>query len=85
MPKSIQYEDKIREDLGLMFLTGVSTRCLSLISQRILGRRLSHTEVSKESQSLTEGVERWRSRDLLVNANLPFYKEILENEFTQKS
>jgi putative transposase len=64
LPRSKQYEDQIREDLGLLFLTGVSTRTLSLISNRLVGRSLSHEEVSEANRSLTEGVEKWRNRDL---------------------
>ncbi len=64
IPKSKQYEDRIREDLSLMFLSGVSTRTLSLITTRLVGRKLSHSEVSKANQSLTEGIEKWRNRDL---------------------
>src|SRR3989339_112398 len=55
LPRSRQYEDQIREDMGLMFLTGVSTRTLSLISHRLLGRSLSHNEVSKANLAVTEG------------------------------
>ena len=64
IPKSKQYEDRIREDLSLIFLSGVSTRTLSLITTRLVGRKLSHAEVSKANQSLTEGIEKWRNRDL---------------------
>lgn len=64
LPRSRQYEDQIREDMGLMYLTGVSTRTLGLISHRLLGRSLSHNEVSKANLALTEGVEKWRNRDL---------------------
>lgn len=64
LPRSKQYEDQIREDLGLLFLTGVSTRTLSLISNRLVGRSLSHEEVSEANRALTEGVEKWRNRDL---------------------
>ncbi len=64
LPRSRQYEDQIREDMGLMYLTGVSTRTLSLISHRLLGRSLSHNEVSKANLALTDGVEKWRNRDL---------------------
>lgn len=66
LPRSKQYEDQIREDLGLLYLTGVSTRTLSLISNRLVGRSLSHEEVSEANRSLTEGVEKWRNRDLSV-------------------
>jgi putative transposase len=64
LPRSKQYEDAIREDLSLMFLSGVSTRTLSLISRRLIGRSLSHEEVSKANRELTEAIERWRTRDL---------------------
>ena len=64
LPRSKQYEDAIRQDLSLMFLSGVSTRTLSLISRRLVGRSLSHEEVSKANRELTEAIERWRTRDL---------------------
>ncbi len=64
LPRSRQYKDQIREDLCLMFLTGVSTRTLSLITNRLVGRSLSHEKISKANLTLTEGVEKWRNRDL---------------------
>jgi putative transposase len=47
-----------------MYLTGISTRSLSLISRRLIGRNISHQEISKANKELTEAVERWRNRDL---------------------
>ena len=64
LPRSKQYEDALREDMSIMFLAGVSTRTLSLISERLLGRKISAGEVSKVSSQLTEAVETWRERDL---------------------
>lgn len=64
IPKSIQYEDELRQELSMMFFTGVSTRSLSMISERLIGRRISHAEVSNANKSLIEAVERWRNRDL---------------------
>jgi putative transposase len=64
IPRSKQYEDSLREDLCAMFLAGVSTRTLALLSERLIGRRISAGEVSKVSKELTESVERWRERDL---------------------
>lgn len=64
LPARKQYEDALREDLSLMFLSGISTRTLSLISNRLIGRAISHEEVSKANRELTEAVERWRTRDL---------------------
>jgi putative transposase len=62
--QSKRYEDDLRQDLCLMFLTGVSTRSLSMISSRLIGRKLSATEVSNANKEMIEAVEQWRSRDL---------------------
>jgi len=64
IPKSRQYEEKIAEDLSLMYLTGISTRSLSLLSWRLIGRRLSHGEISESHKELEKSVEKWRNRDL---------------------
>ena len=64
IPRSKQYEDQLRQDLCLMFLGGMSTRTLSLMSERLIGRSISASEVSKASKELTQAVERWRERDL---------------------
>jgi len=66
IPRSKQYEDVLREDICAMFLSGVSTRTLSLISEKLIGRKICATEVSKASQKLAEAVEAWRQRDLSV-------------------
>ena len=68
IPRSKQYEDALREDLCVMFLSGVSTRTLSLISEKLIGRKICATEVSKASSQLTKAVEAWRQRDLSVEA-----------------
>jgi len=64
LPRSKQYEDALREDLCAMYLGGVSTRTLSLMSERLIGRKISPMEVSKASLELTRSVEAWRERDL---------------------
>jgi len=64
IPRSKQYEDEIGHDLSLLFLTGVSTRTLSMISNRLIGRSISHMEVSNASKELSDAVEKWRNRDL---------------------
>ena len=48
----------------MMFLTGVSTRTLSMISERLIGRPISATEVSNANNELIDAVEKWRNRDL---------------------
>jgi putative transposase len=64
IPRGKQYEDRIVEDLSAMYLTGVSTRTLSLLSKRLIGRSISPTEISNANKELAESVERWRTRDL---------------------
>lgn len=64
LPRSKQYEDALRHDLCGMFLSGVSTRTLAMMSRRLIGRKISPMEVSKASQELTGAVEAWRERDL---------------------
>ncbi len=64
IPRCKRYEDELRQDLSLMFLSGVSTRTLSMISTRLIGRKISPTEISNANQELIDAVEQWRSRDL---------------------
>jgi len=64
MPRSKQYEEEISRDLSLMFLTVISTHSLSMISNRLIGRSIYHTEISGANSELTEAVEKWRVRDL---------------------
>ena len=47
IPKSKQYEDEMRQDIAVMFLSGVSTRTLSMISHRLIGHKISSGEVSR--------------------------------------
>ena len=64
LPRGKRYEDRITEDLSILYLTGMSTRVLSLLSKRLIGREISPEEVSKANRELTEAVEKWRTRDL---------------------
>lgn len=62
--RSKHYESGLAQDLSLMFLTGVSTRTLSMISKRLIGRKISPAEISNANKALIEAVEKWRNRDL---------------------
>jgi putative transposase len=64
LPKAQRYDDRITEDLAAMYLTGISTRTLSLLTKRLIGRSLSATEVSNASAELRQSVEVGRTRDL---------------------
>lgn len=64
LPKGRQYEEALAQDLSMLFLAGLSTRSLAMISQRLVGRKLSHTEISNANKGLNEAVEKWRTRNL---------------------
>jgi len=64
LPRCQRYDQRITEDLAVMYMTGISTRTLSLLSKRLIGRSLSPQEVSNASADLKEAVEKWRNRDL---------------------
>jgi len=64
IPRSKRIEEELRRDICLMFLTGISTRTLSMISSQLIGRKISHSQVSLVSRELIDAVEGWRERDL---------------------
>ena len=64
IPRCKQYEDEVARDFSMLFLAGVSTRSLSMISERLIGRKVSPTEISSVSKELNAAVEAWRQRDL---------------------
>ena len=64
LPRAQRYDERITEDLAAMYLTGISTRTLSLLTKRLIGRSLSATEVSNASTELKQSAETWRNRDL---------------------
>ena len=47
-----------------MYLTGISTRSLSLLSNKLIGRKISPQEVSNANKELILAIEKWRTRDL---------------------
>jgi len=64
IPRSKRYENELCQDIAMMFLGGVSTRALAMISQRLIGRKISAGEVSRCSQELVQAIEKWRNRNL---------------------
>ena len=64
LPRRRQFEDAVAKDLSVMFLAGISTRSLSMISKHLIGRRISHAEISNANRELTAAFEKWRARDL---------------------
>jgi putative transposase len=59
-----RYDKRLEKDVSLMWLSGLSTRGIELVSKSILGRKISHGEVSKINNELLTGIDAWRTRDL---------------------
>lgn len=59
-----RYDKAIERDLAMMFLSGMSTRGISLISETLIGRKISAGEVSRVNEELLTGIEAWRMRSL---------------------
>lgn len=59
-----RYEKAMEKDIALMFLSGLSTRGISMVSKALLGRKISASEVSKVNTELLTGIEAWRMRPL---------------------
>lgn len=59
-----RYDKSLEKDLALMWLSGISTRGVSLISKTLIGREISASEVSKVNEELLTGIEAWRIRPL---------------------
>ena len=64
LPFGSRYEKGIAEDLSLMFMTGISTRSLSLIPRRLAWTQTFPSEISEANKQLSDAIEQWRSRDL---------------------
>ena len=64
MQKYDRYDHRIEKDVSLLWLSGLSTRGIELVSKTILGRKISHGEVSQINQELLTGIDSWRTRDL---------------------
>lgn len=64
LDKYQRYDQRLKHDVCMMFLSGCSTRGIAMMSEAILGRRISRSEVSAVNQELLTGIDSWRSRNL---------------------
>lgn len=49
-------EDEVSKEIYVLFLERISTRTLAIMSQRLIGRRLSRTEISEAGKELLDAV-----------------------------
>jgi len=64
IPRYQRHEPEIAKDVIAMYLGGASTRTIEMISERLLGFKVSRAYVSKSNKTLEGSVENWRNRDL---------------------
>jgi len=64
LQKYERYDQELKRDVCMMFLSGCSTRGIELMSEALIGRRVSRGEVSSINNELMTGIDKWRSRDL---------------------
>ncbi len=58
LPRGRQYENAVAQDLSMLFLAGLSSRSLAMISRRLVGRKLSHTEITNANKGLNEAEDK---------------------------
>lgn len=64
---SEQIDPRLKQDMAVLHLAGISTRTLAMISQRILGVEVSADTVSKSLGSIEEKATAWLTRPLMQN------------------
>ncbi len=64
IPPREQVDPRLKEDVAVLHLSGVSTRTLSMISKRILGVEISADSVSKSLKTVEEKALKWLERPL---------------------
>lgn len=62
LPKYQRVDERLKDDCSLLYLMGMSTRALELVSERIFGTKISHAQISEHTKELSEKVEAWRNR-----------------------
>ncbi len=64
IPKNEQIDPRLKQDLAVLHLAGISTRTMSMISKRILGVELSKDTVSQSLGSVEGKALEWLERPL---------------------
>jgi putative transposase len=64
IPKNEKVDPRIREDIAVLHLAGISKRTMELISRRIFGINISRESVSKSLALIEEKARSWLKRPL---------------------
>ncbi|MBF0301119.1 MAG: IS256 family transposase [Oligoflexia bacterium] len=64
IPKNEQVDPRLKEDLAVLHLAGLSTRTLSMITKRVLGVELSTATISSSLSLVEDSAIEWLTRSL---------------------
>jgi putative transposase len=64
IPKSERIDPRMKEDIAVLHLAGISNRTLSMISKRILGLEVSKTTVQESLAIIQESAINWLERPI---------------------
>lgn len=64
VPANEQIDPRLKQDMAVLYMAGISSRTLAMIGHRLLGLEVSHSTVINSLQLLQSGAERWLSRPL---------------------
>jgi putative transposase len=64
MPTHEQMDPRTRKDLALLHMGGLSKRTLAMISDQLLGIKVSRTTVSESLKVMKDGATKWLTRPL---------------------
>ena len=67
IPKHERVDPRLKEDLAVLHLAGLSTRTLSLMSKRLLGVEVSPTTVSDSLDLISDKALKWLERPISRN------------------
>lgn len=67
VPKNEQLDHRLKEDLALLHLAGISNRTVALISRRILGIEVSAQTVHNSLELIEDKAINWLDRDITKN------------------
>lgn len=64
MPKSERLDPRLKQDMAVLHLAGISTRDLAMMSKRLLGVEVSHQTVSSSLESIEAKAVEWLTRPI---------------------
>lgn len=64
VPKHERMDPKLKEDMAILHLSGISTRTMAMISRRLLGVEVSSKTISNSLSLVTEAADNWLQRPI---------------------